>query len=144
MVGEDRFWAKVEKHSGGCWLWLGARDSHGYGRVRHFGATRLAHRVAWELTRGTPPVGMSLCHACDTPPCVNPEHLFLGTQADNIWDAAAKGRLVFGVANITKTHCPNGHPYDERVDANGKRKCSYCMNARKRAKRNNVDTESKT
>jgi hypothetical protein len=93
----DRFWEKVDKTSE-CWLWTGSRyRSGGYGqfaveydegRQRH----GRAHRVAWILTHGAIPAGMEVLHSCDNPICVNPDHLFLGTQQDNMDDMIAKGR----------------------------------------------------
>lgn len=89
---EDRFWSKVEKTQS-CWLWTAAKDPNGYGRVNREGRTVLAHRAAWELEHGeAPPDGLCVCHQCDVPACVRPEHLFLGTQADNLRDMGAKGR----------------------------------------------------
>lgn len=80
----------------GCWLWSGPCTSrNGYGIVRS-GQTRSAHRLAWELAHGPIPMGLSVCHHCDTPRCVNPAHLFLGTQQDNLADMRAKGRQVRG------------------------------------------------
>lgn len=92
-----RFWSHVDKASSpsGCWLWTLSCGHHGYGQLAVDHRHRQAHRVAWELTHGPIPAGQCVCHRCDTPPCVNPDHLFLGTQADNIRDAVAKGRLVF-------------------------------------------------
>lgn len=92
---KERFWKKVDRNgSTGCWLWT-ASTSHGYGA---FGMSRprrivRAHRVSWELAHGPIPSGMSVLHSCDVRNCVNPKHLWLGTQADNLRDAAAKGRL---------------------------------------------------
>jgi hypothetical protein len=85
-----RFWAKV-KVTEYCWLWTGALRN-GYGR---FGSPpyRYAHRVAWELTNGSPG-DLKVLHKCDNPKCVRPDHLFLGTQRDNIRDRAQKGRTA--------------------------------------------------
>lgn len=80
----------------GCLLWIGFVSSTGYGKlsIRRDGrvAPRLAHRVAYELTKGPIPEGLCVCHKCDTPPCINPDHLFLGSHQDNNQDMARKGR----------------------------------------------------
>ena len=77
----------------GCWLWTGCVKAHGYGVIFIKNKTQYAHRVSWELHRGPIPDGLFVLHHCDVPSCVNPEHLFTGTQKDNIQDAAKKGRL---------------------------------------------------
>ena len=91
----QRFWAKVDT-SGKCWLWTSNTDSHGYGQIAMPGppprVPSPAHRVSWELHNGPIPEGMNVLHRCDNPPCVRPEHLFLGTRADNMADKMAKGR----------------------------------------------------
>lgn len=92
----ERFWARVERGMG-CWEWRGYRNSLGYGgTVDDLGKTRPAHRASWELTFGPIPPGLFVCHRCDNPGCVNPGHLFLGTQRDNIQDASRKGRVSRG------------------------------------------------
>ncbi|GAC1603195.1 MAG: HNH endonuclease [Acidimicrobiales bacterium] len=88
------FWARVDKRAvDGCWEWVGRRDEKGYGRVGfHSRPSVGAHRVAWELSAGPISDGLFVLHRCDNPPCCNPSHLFLGTQADNNRDRHAKGR----------------------------------------------------
>ena len=88
-----RFWSKVRTGTG-CWEWTGARARFGHGLVHVGPGGKLAqtHRVAWELMVGPVPEGMGVLHRCDNPPCVRPDHLFLGTQQDNVRDMWAKGR----------------------------------------------------
>lgn len=90
---KERFMQKVQI-TPTCWLWKAGRASQGrYGTFRIGGKMEQAHRVSWEIFRGTrPPCGFAVCHTCDNGLCVNPEHLFLGTQKDNISDMDAKGR----------------------------------------------------
>lgn len=90
-----RFWSKVIKQQE-CWEWNGERDKDGYGKINLMSfQTRVAHRLSWILTFGEIPEGMLVCHRCDNPSCVNPNHLFLGTQSDNINDMYKKGRGIF-------------------------------------------------
>ena len=76
----------------GCWVWAGARDAHGYGMLSINNNTRRAHRVAYEAFCEEIPQGMVICHSCDNPSCINPAHLRVGTQADNVADREARGR----------------------------------------------------
>lgn len=90
----ERFESMVAKSSG-CWLWIGSQSDDGYGRFnsRLFSNRYRAHRFAWFLRHGQFPAdGLVVCHACDTPLCVNPDHLWLGTNAENILDMWHKGR----------------------------------------------------
>lgn len=93
----DRFWEKVNK-TDSCWEWIGARLPKGYGfmTVKRDGQKRnyYAHRLAYSFVHGDIPEGFVICHRCDNPSCVNPDHLFLGTYADNTHDAMAKGRPI--------------------------------------------------
>lgn len=93
---QERFWRFVpSRRPDSCWLWEGSLDNRGYGQI----ATETgkspskAHRLSWEIHFGQIPEGLSVCHACDNPRCVNPGHLLLGTQRANALDASRKGRL---------------------------------------------------
>ena len=89
-----RFWSKVDK-SGECWIWTAALNGAGYGVFRLKDHNSLAHRFAYECLVGPIPAGMQVCHHCDNPPCVRPEHLFVGTHQDNMADMHAKGRRSY-------------------------------------------------
>lgn len=89
----ERFWSSVRKTET-CWLWTAAVTSMGYGEFRLEGKQELAHRWSYIDQVGPIPEGMYVCHRCDNPPCVRPDHLFLGTHADNLRDMALKERSV--------------------------------------------------
>lgn len=100
------FWNRISPEpNSGCWIWTGATIPQGYGCLRRFKKTLKAHRVSFELFKGKISSGLHVCHRCDNPSCVNPEHLFLGTNVDNMNDKKAKGRHY----NTLKTHCKRGH-----------------------------------
>lgn len=98
---DDRFWPRVNKTGpvpahrpelGPCWLWTGSCTLEGYGKLGHQYRTLLAHRVSWEMAHGQIAGGLWVLHECDTPPCVNPFHLRLGTPVANYEDMVGKGR----------------------------------------------------
>ncbi len=122
MPHAERFWMKVEKREGGCWLWTGA-TSRGYGQMRIAGKSVRAHRWSWEHVHGSVPVGLVIDHVCKTTRCVNPEHLEPVTQAENI----RRGRS--GLVQRALTHCLRGHPFDAvntARDSRGHRLCKEC------------------
>ncbi len=90
----DTHW--IPEPNSGCWLWTAFCDKRGYGKFSFNGHNRIAPRVSWEIHRSPIPQGLFACHHCDTPSCVNPDHLFLGTQKDNKQDSVKKGRYQGG------------------------------------------------
>lgn len=106
------FWNHADQSGGptACWPWLGGKTGE-YGICRLNGAKvpERTHRVSWKIANGQPiPEGMQVCHRCDNPPCVNPDHLFLGTNLENAADCAAKGRNV--MQRRRKLFCKHNHP----------------------------------
>ena len=105
---EKRFWTKVQKGTDeDCWLWQASvMGTNGYGSFRlniELG-TQSAHRYSYELRNGTIPTGYIICHTCDTPRCVNPQHLFIGTHQDNALDRESKNRSkTHGIQKLTET-----------------------------------------
>lgn len=117
------FWKKVDKSGGdnACWIWKGYRNRDGYGRMAWFNGNESAHRVAWILSHGEIPRGLSVLHNCpngDNPSCCNPSHLFLGTQQENIQDMIAKGRDVHvsGERSGRRLH-PGNYPRGSAIPA---------------------------
>jgi len=85
----------VKDKSSGCWLWIGTTKKNGYGILQDKGMVRHAHRVSFEMFNGSIPTGSVICHSCDNRKCVNPSHLWCGSQADNLRDARLKGRMPY-------------------------------------------------
>lgn len=137
------FWANVDKDGpestdGRCWIWTAAHDHGGYGRLTHRYWTVLAHVVSWEYVHGKKPAGTELDHfVCDRRNCVNPAHMRPVTPRENSLRAFSS----VGSINAAKTHCPQGHPYDdtylERVNARGGlgRRCKICRRAQRNHRR---------
>lgn len=89
----ERFWTKTRRLDNGCIVWLGAkRDNKGYGSFSMNGKNHRSHRVAYSFVNGEIPINMVVMHACDRPSCVNPQHLSIGTQEENVKDMINKGR----------------------------------------------------
>ncbi len=89
-----RFWSWVKKVPSGCWEWQGCLTKTGYGRFQVHPKTLRAHKVSYFLCKGSFPNDFLVCHTCDNPRCVNPEHLWVGSPKDNVLDMIKKGRLV--------------------------------------------------
>lgn len=108
-----------------CWIWTGGKFSDGYGRIWYEGRDRHVHTVAAILWLPNYTAILLVCHKCDVRLCFNPEHLFMGTDKDNVRDMISKGRG----ANQKKTHCKRGHEYtpeNTRIYG-GRRHCNKCI-----------------
>lgn len=122
---QDRIWQNcIPVPFSGCWIWLGSVGAGRYGRIMVRGKRKQAHRVAYEAFKGLIPKGLCACHRCDVSLCVNPDHLFLGTQADNVRDCLAKGRhRNHAPASVwSNVFCAGLHrkkPWRTRIKKNG-------------------------
>lgn len=94
QIPEERFYSNISKegNSNNCWIWIGLKNKAGYGRIRMEYSDKTAHRYSYELHYGKIPKGKIICHTCDNPPCVNPEHLYAGTYKDNAQDRESRNR----------------------------------------------------
>lgn len=132
-----RFWSKVDR-SGECWLWTASLNNKGYGRLQvcedGIWKVKYATRTAWLLATGKWPTAF-MCHKCDTPACVRFDHLFEGTQAENMKDAQDKGRLRG--RRLHQTRCKRGHSLfgSNMYLQYGKRHCRTCRRECKRKRR---------
>ncbi len=108
----ERFWVKADRSGGddSCWLWTAGCTGNGYGAFKDCGKSFAAHRLAYELAYCRVPDGMVVCHTCDTPKCVNPSHLFLGTHADNAADRNRKNRQSTG-DRVSPERRPHGETH---------------------------------
>jgi len=98
-----RLYANYKENENGCWIWQGqAGKTSPYGQIKAFGKFVLTHRLSYELYNGKIPEGMVICHHCDNPLCINPDHLFCGTMKDNAQDMIKKGRRIQGKSNPRK------------------------------------------
>lgn len=153
----EYFWETVDRTAGygpdgDCWIWLGGRRGRGYGTFSLYGRGYVSTRLMWFIVHGQDPSKLLVLHSCDNPPCVNPDHLFLGTDKDNLHDAIRKGRVNVrafhqispvisgreggvksGEVRRARTHCPKGHLYagNIRFGADGCRRCLTCDDVRK-------------
>lgn len=145
-VWVKRFYSRLERTPRGCWEWTGSKDGKGYGTVGLAKQTYRTHRVSFRIQHGVDPGDLLVCHTCDNPSCINPDHLWLGTVLDNAHDMIAKGRRRFGAPrkpdwmhpDWSPPHCKKcGHLRTDDIIEKPRRtspirRCRPCANAKKR------------
>lgn len=127
---ERRLWPRIDRQADGCWLWIGGRDSQGYGEIWTGEAMRRVHQIVYELLVGLVPAGLQLDHLCRVRHCCRPDHLEPVTRRENI--ARGKG---FTAINGRKVACHAGHPFEGAnlyITPDGKRSCRECRRQRMR------------
>lgn len=117
----------------GCRVWKASRNEHGYGVTAVMTKSWLAHRLSYQEFVGPIPEGLHVLHRCDNPACIEPLHLFIGTDLDNARDRDSKGRRVS--ANARKTHCKHGHSFAQHgfISSVKVRQCRICVRNRNKA-----------
>ncbi len=129
---QKRFWRKAKRgNPDECWNWTASKCIKGYGFFGLGNVVIRAHRVAFIISTGTSPNPLHVLHRCDNPSCVNPSHLFTGTNTDNVRDSVKKGRHC----GQSKTHCIKGHPFNasNTIHFRGWRRCRICQQVRAKA-----------
>lgn len=131
-IAVNRFMGKVRRE-GGCLIWTGAKTDKGYGRFRNAaGKTEQPHCFFWKHVNGPVPTGLELDHLCKHPDCCWPDHLEPVTHSENLNRSSARFH------NLSKTHCPHGHAYDEEntlIGKSGSRFCRMCQTQAMRKRR---------
>jgi len=119
----------------GCWIWIKCVNEWGYGQIKINGKSLSVHRVSWEIHNNKPvPQGMLVCHKCDTPSCINPYHLFLGTNKDNVRDSVSRGRRAKPSVRFTFS----GRKHKEAIKARWSRARSGELNNKSKLSNNDV------
>jgi len=132
----ERLKEKCILSSSGCWEWTAGKNAGGYGRITFKGKVTLAHRLSYQTFCGPIPDGVYVCHHCDNPSCINPDHLWLGTNSDNILDCSKKGRHPLH----NKSHCIRGHPRDRYKSG----ACKECVKLAAEARRKRLVSQGLT